>query len=277
VPFTQSRRLSTVSVAIGAIAVLGIAVHVGRAQGSAQVLPPPTLGLQNGTLDFDTPDFTLKLVKDSQTIAALQPKGAKGLDANTPFDFTPADQLMARQSDGFNHLGDITLRVKQAGWHNDAWVDLSSSAVRKPVTALAVADARAPDGALSPGTPSRRSSLSPGTPSRRASRLTNAGGWVTVKLLDSFRRRIYIAPLGLYLTLDAGTFDSVAIQPTTKAVRITLSPATTFTRHARLRIEQPAHIAGVGTYSMASGTFTTERGAVVVPLKATATVIEVGQ
>ena len=107
--------------------------------------------------------------------------------------------------------------------------------------------------------------------------LTNAGGWVTVKVLDSLRRRIYIAPLGLYLTLDAGTLDSVAIHQTRKAVRITLSPATPFTRNARLRIEQPAQIAGVGTYSMAAGTFTTERGAIVVPLEATATMIEVGQ
>src|SRR5262245_56780483 len=46
-----------------------------------------TLGLENGTLDFDTPDFNLKLVKDSQTIAALQVKNSGG------FDFTPADQL----------------------------------------------------------------------------------------------------------------------------------------------------------------------------------------
>jgi hypothetical protein len=69
-------------------------------------------------------------------------------------------------------------------------------------------------------------------------------------------------------------------------VRVTLSPATPFTRNARLRIEQPARITGVGTYSISgrpSGgptparTFTTERGAVVVPLKATATVIDVGQ
>ena len=89
---------------------------------------------ENGTLDFDTPDFTLKLVKDSQTIAALQPKGAKGMDANTPFDFTPADQLTARQGDRFNHLGDITLRVKQTGWQDGAWVDLASSDARKPVT-----------------------------------------------------------------------------------------------------------------------------------------------
>ena len=66
----------------------------GGQQGRGNTPPPPaTLGLDNGTLDFDTPDFTLKLVKDSQTIAALQPKGAKGVDASTPFDFTPADQL----------------------------------------------------------------------------------------------------------------------------------------------------------------------------------------
>ena len=75
--------------------------------------PTPTLGLDHGTLEFDTPDFTLKLVKDSQTVAAMQPKGANGVDADTPFDFTPADQLTARQGDRFNHLGDITLRVKQ--------------------------------------------------------------------------------------------------------------------------------------------------------------------
>jgi hypothetical protein len=141
-----SHGLPTALVAISAIALLGLIAHAGpQAQGRGQAppLPPPTLGLQNGTLDFDTPDFTLKLVKDSQTIAALQPKGAKGIDANTPFDFTPADQLTARQGDGFNHLGDITLRVRQAGWQGGAWVDLSSSAVRKPVTAIAAADAKA--------------------------------------------------------------------------------------------------------------------------------------
>jgi len=89
---------------------------VGHARLSAQQAagragqpapPTPTLGLEHGTLDFDTPEFTLKLVKDSQTIFAMQPKGAKGMDADTPFDFTPADQLTARQGDRFNHLGDI--------------------------------------------------------------------------------------------------------------------------------------------------------------------------
>jgi hypothetical protein len=103
-----------------------------------------------------------------------------------------------------------------------------------------------------------------------------AGGWVTVRPLDSLRRRVYIAPLGLYLTLDAGTFESVAINPSTKAVRITLSPAAPFTPSARMRIDQPATVPGVGRYSMTTGAFTTERGAVVVPLGSKATVVEVG-
>src|SRR5262245_28137756 len=67
----------------------------------------PTLGLDAGLLEFDTPDFTLKLVKASQTVAALQPKGADG------FDFTPADRLSNRASDRFNSLGDMTFRVRQ--------------------------------------------------------------------------------------------------------------------------------------------------------------------
>lgn len=122
------------------VAALGlpIAVHaVQQAQGRGQPTPPPpTLGLERGTLDVDTPDFSLKLVRESQTVAALQPKGARGADAQTPFDFTPADQLTARQGDRFNHLGDVHMRVRQDGWQNGAWVDFSSSAVRKPVTAI---------------------------------------------------------------------------------------------------------------------------------------------
>jgi hypothetical protein len=102
----------------------------------------------------------------------------------------------------------------------------------------------------------------------------STGGWVTVQTLDSLRRRIYVAPLGLYLTLDAGTFESVAINPSTHAVRLTLSPAAEFTPAARLRIEQPAKVAGIGKYAMAAGSFTTERGAVVVRLGSATTVVE---
>ena len=92
---------------------------------------PPTLGLTNGFIELETPDFNLKLVKDSQTLAALMPKNADG------FDFTPADQLEARQANRFYHFGDLTFRLRTnraAGWAN-----YSTAAAREPVAALPVA------------------------------------------------------------------------------------------------------------------------------------------
>ncbi len=89
-----------------------------------------TLGLEQGMINIDMPDFTLKLVKASQTIAALQPKGAGG------FDFTPADQLSARAGDGFYHLGDLTLRVRTGA--SGPWQDYSTAAARHPVLPLPV-------------------------------------------------------------------------------------------------------------------------------------------
>ena len=53
---------------------------------------PPTPGpmLSQGTVDYETPEFTLTLVRSSQTVAALKPKGAGD------FDFTPGDLLTER-------------------------------------------------------------------------------------------------------------------------------------------------------------------------------------
>jgi len=107
---------------------------------------PPTLGLDSGFLEFDTPDFKLKLVKDSQTIAALEPKSAPG------FDFTPADRLEMRAGDGFNHLGDITFRVRAAGAKD--WQSFSTAAARHPVAAISVAPPLLASADLTPTLPS---------------------------------------------------------------------------------------------------------------------------
>ena len=106
--------------------------------------PPPTLGLEQGYSEFDTPDFKLKLVKSSQTIAALQPKNSG------TFDFTPADRLERRQSDGFHHLGDITLRLRTG---TEAWKDYDSAAVRKPVVPISTSGATLAAADLTPTLP----------------------------------------------------------------------------------------------------------------------------
>ncbi|HEX4334495.1 MAG TPA: DUF5695 domain-containing protein [Polyangiaceae bacterium] len=94
------------------------------------------------------------------------------------------------------------------------------------------------------------------------------GSVVNVTPLDSFRRRVYLAPVGLYLTLDAGEFASVDLDAVTHDVHVHLAPTNAYTASARLRIEQPAQVSGVGTYGVPG---TTERGAVVVPLTAATT------
>jgi hypothetical protein len=89
------------------------------------------------------------------------------------------------------------------------------------------------------------------------------GEVVRVRPLDSARARVYLAPLGLWLTLDAGTFESVALSP--DGVRLTLAPGTPLTPYARLRIEQPARLEEVGTFRPTES-FQVERGAYVIPL-----------
>ena len=89
---------------------------------------PPTLGLDQGYLEFETPDFKVKLVKASQTIAALQPKGADG------FDFTPADRLERRAANGYHHLGDLTLRLRTG--NTGPWHKYDTAEARKAVQAL---------------------------------------------------------------------------------------------------------------------------------------------
>ncbi len=116
----------------------------GRGRGNA-VSATPTLGLEEGLLEFDTPDFNLKLVKASQTIAALQPKGADG------FDFTPADRLTYRASNGFNSLGDLTLRVRAGDV--GPWTNYATSTARQPVTPLDVAAPTLAAADLSPTLP----------------------------------------------------------------------------------------------------------------------------
>ncbi|MGD8867077.1 MAG: DUF5695 domain-containing protein, partial [Gemmatimonadales bacterium] len=93
--------------------------------------------------------------------------------------------------------------------------------------------------------------------------VTVEGASVHVVPLDAARSRVYVAPLGLWLTLDAGKFETLEVSG--DAVRITLAPATPYTPQARLRIERPAAVDGVGDFAPA-GRYAVERGAYVVPL-----------
>jgi len=89
------------------------------------------------------------------------------------------------------------------------------------------------------------------------------GSGVRVRPLDSARSRIFLASEGLWLTLDAGTFQEVEIQG--DQLRITLSPATPTTPLARLRVERPGMGGGMEAWPP-SNPLAIERGAYLVPL-----------
>jgi hypothetical protein len=88
----------------------------------------PSLGLERGFLDFDVGPIHLRLVRASQTVAALRAGGDGGVD------FTPGDWLERRAANRHFHLGDLTLRWRLAG--ERAWAQASSAEARAPVTAL---------------------------------------------------------------------------------------------------------------------------------------------
>jgi hypothetical protein len=100
------------------------------------------------------------------------------------------------------------------------------------------------------------------------------GGTVKITPLDSARNRVYIAPFGLWLTLDAGNFQSIELNPKAGSVRVGLAPAGQFTSEARLRIEQTAKVRGMGTFHPAAS-LNLERNDYVVPLNTQETWVEI--
>jgi hypothetical protein len=126
------------------LALLPVPFAAGQ-EGSPKAPAPPGPMLDQGVADFDTPDFTLSLVRSSQTAAALKPKGADG------FDFTPADLLPQRSQAGYFHLGDITLRLRVG--KTGEWKNYSTAASRTPVTSLAPAEGILAAADLAPALP----------------------------------------------------------------------------------------------------------------------------
>ena len=101
------------------------------------------------------------------------------------------------------------------------------------------------------------------------------GDWITVEPRDSFRSRVYIAPAGLWLTLDAGAFEQVEYNVKTRTVRVGLAASTADTPLALLRIEQPVLAAATGRYAPPAG-LKSDRGGFIAPLSDAVTWVELG-
>lgn len=125
-----------------AISLTTLTAAAQREQKAAQ--PGPML--QQGIEHLHTLYFDLDLVRSSQTVAALKPKGADG------FDFTPGDLLVQRSTDGYYHLGDLDLRLRTSD--SGPWVSYSTAYERQPLTPLPIHGGQLASADLAPALPS---------------------------------------------------------------------------------------------------------------------------
>ena len=111
------RKGPVIAIVVGLL-VLGLVLTLrqtaARHQTSKAASTPGPM-LSQGVVNVETSEFTLGLVRSSQTVAALKPKGAGG------FDFTPGDLLVERSQNGYYHLGDLDLQLRSGDsgeWKN---------------------------------------------------------------------------------------------------------------------------------------------------------------
>lgn len=100
-------------------------VAIAAAFFQPAVCQEDNLGLGNGYIDINTPNFNARVVRDAQVLASLKPAGDS-------FDFLPFDKLSVRARNGQYHWGDVTYRYRNEG--STTWVNGDSSTTRRKVT-----------------------------------------------------------------------------------------------------------------------------------------------
>lgn len=102
--------------------------------------------------------------------------------------------------------------------------------------------------------------------------VTERHGIVHTTVLDSARDRIFLAPLGLWITLDAGHIVSADFDTHWQTVTLHLAAATQYASHARLRFAETATSSKVHNWKLTTPV-TMEAGAYVIPLSHAETVV----
>lgn len=98
------------------------------------------------------------------------------------------------------------------------------------------------------------------------------GKWVTVDITTAARSRVFIAPAGIWLSLDAGRFSSVSYNTSTGAVKLVIEKGQTWSPEALLRISNPSREGNAVKYGT-GGLKSNGRGAFVIPVSKKAAVI----
>jgi hypothetical protein len=97
---------------------------------------------------------------------------------------------------------------------------------------------------------------------------------INVNITNGAGSRVFIAPLNLWLTLDAGSFKTVNYNPQTGKISLTLNVADKYTPTAYLHVQQTGVSKGGANSYIVAGKPNMVRGAYAIPLKGDAVKIE---
>lgn len=95
--------------------------------------------------------------------------------------------------------------------------------------------------------------------------LETQGVWIKVALTIATRSKLHIAPAGLWLTLNAGQFQTASYKTGTREVVLSFEPSDNYTPYAYLEVEQPAKVDGIDKYLIGSSC-KLERDHYIIPL-----------
>src|SRR5579871_6844449 len=146
-------------------------------------------GLAAGTTPtYPAGGFRVSLRSDTGTLASLAPR------TETDFDYVPAWREAQRQGNGYVQVGDLNLRLRDAG---GTWRDFASSQDRKPIQALAT-----PAGTLSAA--DMTLTMGDGIPLRIERRWLNVHGVLTLRftLTNTSANAVEVGGLGMPMVFD---------------------------------------------------------------------------
>jgi hypothetical protein len=89
--------------------------------------------------------------------------------------------------------------------------------------------------------------------------------WITMNLTTAARSRVFIAPVGVELSLDAGKFKSVSFNPETEEIKAVLDVENEFTPEALMEVKSN-DVSGEGAWKVARFT-KNDRNLYEIPLK----------
>ena len=149
---------------------------------------PKPVSMPIATTPLRIGSFDLALRRDTQTLARLSPA------AEPEFDFVPGDREAERQGDGYNHIGDIDIRLRTMG---GTWRDFASAHARKPIRSLAATGRTLAAADIT-------ASMGAGFPLRVERRWIDAGGSPLLRftLVNTSARPVEIGALGLPMVFD---------------------------------------------------------------------------